>query len=138
MTSPIANWNADSHVCNFKLLVILMYPPHKKILKAHLSIKLDCAMWEFIDEFKSDYNSNHCCNLLQLYPDSVIFTYLLARLRIYCASHHHLKERDVLGMTLNCIRWSSGLCRGPLHCHYSRSTLALEWWYLLGSHLWVK
>ena len=34
--------------------------------------------------------------------------------------------------------WSSGECEITLHCHYSQVHSDLEWWYLLGSHLWVK
>ena len=34
--------------------------------------------------------------------------------------------------------WRFGECGVSLHCHYSKVHTDPEWYYLLGSHLWVK
>ena len=53
------------------------------------------------------------------------------------------KRTCVLGIALNNLivtlqSWDFGECGVPLYCHYSQIHYYPEWYYLLGSHLWIK
>ena len=48
------------------------------------------------------------------------------------------QKRGVWSMSLNCIWWWCSNSGALGSCHYSQFYSDLEWWYLLGSHLWVE
>ena len=55
-----------------------------------------------------------------------------------CQTHKINKTEKRFTNHISVQFWRFGKCGVQLHYHYSHVHLGLEWYYLLGSHLWFK